>query len=537
MAGMGVLAADVDVDLPHPVALPLVDAVHEVELARLLEEAWIGTDVGEDEPAATVDVADQPQVGVHLRLVERLAALQLEIAGEELALEAAVAQERHAPHRVARPLVDHEGEHRPVAAGPVHHLQFAPHLRLEEAEAAVVGGEEVDVLVDLLPVDVAADDPEDPRLRLDLGEEPGIAGDGVAHEAGPQCLLAAPLVDEEHRPLVARLVALDGGDAGRLVALLVVEGLEPPPRLLDDVGIHRVTDVDLRLLAQGARHHALVADVADVAEHRPLHHLEHHHHPLGDADDLGVHVDEFPRPVQRADVLGDHLRIEILAGAGGELGQLRHLGGVVPLDPHLDDSLRGRSRLPWRGGDGGHGGDCGRRGRGRRGHHAGDDTGHRRWEGLRRGGYRRGGRRHGDRRCCGERRGKRCRWGGGHLRACRGVSGEGGGQHQHNGSPPPAGAEARRDGGAMAAAGLRHGATAAGCGTTADESRGEIAEATDWPQGELRHDPRQAGPGCRRGCLTGIPAERYCFSFAPPRGARFPGLAHAANGHRPAPCG
>ena len=335
------VAADPHVDLAHAIPLPLLDVVDEVELARRLEEAWIGSHVGEDEPAAAVDVADQVEVGVHLGLVEVFAPLELDVALEELRLELAVADERHVAHGVPRPLVDDEREARPVTIAFVHHLHLAAHLRLKEAEAAVVGRERLHVLIDHLAVDVAANDPEDAGLRLDLREQPGIAGDRVAHEAGPERLASLPLVDEEHGPLVARLAPLDGRHAGRVVALLVVIRLDPAAGLLDDVRIHRVADVDLALLLERAVGDRAIADVLHVAEHRPLDHLEDHDHALGHPQIFRMDVDELPRAMQRADVLLDRLRIEDLAGPGDEFGKLRGLGGVVALDSHLDDPVGG----------------------------------------------------------------------------------------------------------------------------------------------------------------------------------------------------
>ena len=184
--GVGVLAPNPDIDLADPIALAFGDVVDEVELARLLEKPRVGLDVGEDEATAAVDVPDQAEVGIHLRLVEGLTALELEVPGEKLALELAVADEGDVADGISRPLVDHEGQHRPVAAGPVDHLDLPADLRLEEAEAAIVGGQQVDVLVDLLPVDVTAEEPEYARLRFDLGEQSGIAGDRVADETGPE---------------------------------------------------------------------------------------------------------------------------------------------------------------------------------------------------------------------------------------------------------------------------------------------------------------------------------------------------------------
>ena len=339
VAGVRMFSADADVDLADAIPLPLLDVVDEVQLAGLLEEPRIGPDVGEDEPAAAVDVADHAEVGVHLRLIERLAAGELELPRDELALELGVADERYVADGIARTFVDHEREHRPFAVAPVDHLEFAAHLGLEETEAAVVGGERLDVGVDLGAVQVATDQPEHTGLRLDLREQAGIGGDRVADEARPQRLAAPSLVDEEDRALVAGLAALDRGHLRGVVALLVVIRLDPTAGLFDHVGVHRVAHVDLSLLPDGAARHPLVADVFDVPQHRPLNHLEDHDDALLDAHVLRVDVDELAAAMERADIFLDRLGVEDLAGTGDELRQLRDVRRVVAFDPHLDDAV------------------------------------------------------------------------------------------------------------------------------------------------------------------------------------------------------
>ena len=333
------LAADADVDLAHAVPLSLLDVVDQVQLARLLEKSWVGLDVGEDKAAAAVDVADHAEVGIHLRLIERLAAGELEIPRDEFTLELAVADERHVADRIPRPLVDHEGEHRPLAFAAIDHLHLAADLGLEESETAVVGGERLDVGVDLAAVEIAAEQPEHTGLRLDLREQAGIGRDGVADEARPQRLAAPPLVDEKYRPLVARLAPLDRGHFRSVIPLFVVVRLDSPTGLLDHVGVHGITHFDLGLLADRAGRHPLVADVLDIPQHRPLDDLEDHDHALLDADVLGVDVDKLTAAMERADILFDRLCVEDLAGTGDELGQLRDVGGMVTLDPHLDDAV------------------------------------------------------------------------------------------------------------------------------------------------------------------------------------------------------
>ena len=360
VAGVRMLAPNLDVDLADPIPLPLGDVVDQVELARLLQEPGVGPDVGEHEAPAAVDVADHVQVGVHLRLVERLAPLELEIPLQELGLEPAVADERDVADLVAGPLVDHEGQVRPVADPLADHRHLPADAGLEEAQAPVVGSQGLDVGIDPLPVHVPPQKPEHARLRLDLGQEAGVAGDGVAHEARPQRLAGPALVDQEHRPFVARLASLDGRHPGRVVALLVVVALDPPAGLLHDVGIHGVADVDLRLLAKRPGREPLVADILDIPEGGPLHDLEDDDHPVAGPDILGVHVHELPGAVQRPHVVLDRPGVEDLPGAGEELGQPRDLDRLVAFDANLHDQVgRRRGGLRLDGVDRRQGGDPG----------------------------------------------------------------------------------------------------------------------------------------------------------------------------------
>ena len=348
VAGVRMLAADADIDLAHAVPLPLLDVVDEIELTGFFQEPRIGPDVREDEAAAAVDVADHPEVGIHLRLIERLAAGELELPRDEFALELAVADERHVADGVAWSLVDHECEHGPLAFATVDHLDLAAHLGLEEAEAAVIGSERLDVRVDLRTVQIAADEPEHTGLRLDLREQAGVGGNRVADETGPERLTAAALVDEEHGTLVARLAPFDRGHLRGVIALLVVVRLDPAAGLLDHVGVHRIADAYLRLLADGAGRHALVAHVFDIPQHRPLHHLEDHDNAFFDADVLRVDIDELAAAMERADILLNGLGIEDLACTGDEFGELRHIRRMIAFDPHFDDTVGfvdGRSRL------------------------------------------------------------------------------------------------------------------------------------------------------------------------------------------------
>ena len=172
-----------------------------------------------------------------------------------------------------------------------------------------------------------------------MREQAGVVGDRVTDETSPERFAAPTLVNKEHGALVARLAPFDRGHLRGVVALLVVVRLDPATGLLDHVGIHRVANVDLRLLPDRASRHALVADVFDIPQHRPFHHLEDHDHTFLDADVLRVHVDEFAAAMERADILLDRLGIEDLAGTRDKFGEFRHIRRVVTFDPHFDDAV------------------------------------------------------------------------------------------------------------------------------------------------------------------------------------------------------
>ena len=157
--GVRVLASDLHVDLADPIPLPLAHVVDEVKLPGLLEKSRISPDVSKHESPAAIDVADQVEIGVHLCLVERLAPLELEVSLKKLGLELAVPHERNVADVVAGALADDVGQVRPVAKPLVDDRDLAAHLGLEEAQAAVVGGEGLDVAIDLLTVYVTAEKP------------------------------------------------------------------------------------------------------------------------------------------------------------------------------------------------------------------------------------------------------------------------------------------------------------------------------------------------------------------------------------------
>ena len=171
-------------------------------------------------------------------MVKRLATLELEVTRKKLSPKLTVANEGDVAHGIARALVDHERQQRPVASRGLHDFQFPAHPRLEKTQAAVVGRDQVDVFVDFLPVDIASEQPKDAWLRLDLSQEASVARDRVADKTRPKRFTAATFVDEKDSSFIADLIALNGGYFCSVVALLVQMGFDTTPGLFDHIRIH-----------------------------------------------------------------------------------------------------------------------------------------------------------------------------------------------------------------------------------------------------------------------------------------------------------
>jgi hypothetical protein len=164
VSGVGVLASDMDVDLTDPIPLSFHDAIDQIELTWLFQETGVGLNISKDKSTAAINVANLAKVGIHLRLVEELATGQLQFPLKELFLETTVAHKGDIANLVARAFVDDKGKQRPVTADAIEHLNLTANAGLEEAEAAVVGGQGFNVMVDLLVINIAAEKPEDTRL-------------------------------------------------------------------------------------------------------------------------------------------------------------------------------------------------------------------------------------------------------------------------------------------------------------------------------------------------------------------------------------
>ena len=166
-----VLAFDLDVDAADAVAVAFLDVVDDVELARLFEEAVVGLDLGEDVALAAVLVAELLQIEVLLVLVERLVAEQLDL----LASGRPLSNLRLPRNEMLR--TEYRG---PSLITKVIVTQFCFSLNsrlaadagVKVAEAAVVRGQFVDVVVELLAVELAGEEVEIGRVRFDERLQP-----------------------------------------------------------------------------------------------------------------------------------------------------------------------------------------------------------------------------------------------------------------------------------------------------------------------------------------------------------------------------
>ena len=135
-----VVAADLDVDAPDAIAVPFLDFVDQVELARLLEEARLGLDVGEDVADLAVLVLHAGNVLGQLRLIEEVAARELEILGQLLGFRAWLLPMTETLLTTYRgPFVDDEVQRHPALLFVVD--PFATDAGAEEAQTAVIVGQ------------------------------------------------------------------------------------------------------------------------------------------------------------------------------------------------------------------------------------------------------------------------------------------------------------------------------------------------------------------------------------------------------------
>ena len=192
---------------------------------------------------------------------------------------------------------------------------------MEEAEAAVIGGQLGHVLVDLLAVDLAGKQIEIGRMRLDDRFQPGGADELVADEVHPKDSLPRPFVDDEHGPQIARLIALQDGDADLAIALLLVVFFNLVAAVFHGEGIGRIAHLEFGLFLEDRGQVGVVADDDDLLEQRPLGHLENDDDPALHPLVEGADTREDPQLVELANVLLDLLLDIGPAGTGADLRQ------------------------------------------------------------------------------------------------------------------------------------------------------------------------------------------------------------------------
>ena len=150
----------------------------------------------------------------------------------------------------------------------------------------------LDVFIQLLAVDLAADQIQEPRLGLDLGFQPLPGGDRIAHETDFGDPFQETFVDYEHRAFVERLVAFQNRDLRLGVAFGLIVVLQLPPGLFHRVTIERLADFQPILFGQGLVAERSVPQVFDVTNGGTLEHLERDCDPFGCVLGVGFHVIE-----------------------------------------------------------------------------------------------------------------------------------------------------------------------------------------------------------------------------------------------------
>ena len=141
---------------------------------------------------------------VQTPLVEVLVALGFDQRQQIVDVEDLHAEQRDVANLIARTFVDHEGDVDPLPVGIG--FQFAADAGAEEAQAAVVFDQPFDVAVDLLAVEIAADQPEQ---GWRFGSASSSAGQWrwCCREVDPPDPLLVAFVDQVNHAAIAGLVA------------------------------------------------------------------------------------------------------------------------------------------------------------------------------------------------------------------------------------------------------------------------------------------------------------------------------------------
>ena len=366
--GVRIFALDDHVDLAHGVAGAFLEVVDQVEGGVFFEEAGVGRDFGEDVAHAAVLVLQRHHVGGHLGLVEIFAVFELQIGEQLPAAVFLVSFDGDIADSVARPFVDDEIHDQPI--GRLELVEFLRHetenrieiavflgivgtdfaadAGAEEAQAAVVGRQFLHVLIEFFAVEFALEKIKDGMGGIDLGSQPGGAGDGVAHEFDDDHLLLLALIDQIDRAAVLGLGAFEERDFGFVVTLAVIVFFQRPAGFLDGERIDGIADLDLGLFLKRFLADFHVADEHHVHQHGAFEHVENHDNPGGNALGVRFYADEHAGVVQRAGVVLKLLHGERPAGAGADEGRdffERH--GFVADDADFGDWLS----LDGRGGD------------------------------------------------------------------------------------------------------------------------------------------------------------------------------------------
>ena len=149
--------------------------------------------------------------------------------------------------------------------------------------------------------------------------QPGGADELVADEVHPKDSLPRPFVDDEHGPQIARLIALQDGDADLAIALFLVVFFNFAAAVFHREGIGRIAHLEFGLFLEDRGQEGLVADDDDLLEQRPLGHLEDDDHPALHPLVEGSDTGEDPHLAELANVLLDLLLDIGPAGTGANL--------------------------------------------------------------------------------------------------------------------------------------------------------------------------------------------------------------------------
>src|SRR5712692_8071700 len=308
------VAADVDPLDEHFGTLGDLEGDVDLEIGQILSD--VGVDVRRRAPDGPVHVGDALHGLAELRAREHVAGREKDPPFDFFERQHAVAGDVDPADVELRALDDDDLDGRP-GVDPVDLDVGGLNPRLDVAVVVVELDDSLDVLVELLPLDGAAQDEEFPLLRQhDLLDLLGLeALRALDHDLFDGDL--APFGDAKgHGDVAVRQLLGVGRDSDLEIALFLVILLELLGRARDGDRVVDAAQLEVDLLLQGRGVELLVPGEEDVADERPLHHDEGQLDAALEVLDLQLHVVEEAQREDRPDVLG-------LAGGREGLSDLR----------------------------------------------------------------------------------------------------------------------------------------------------------------------------------------------------------------------